>query len=169
MSSLTRQGAQAPGVARVAVSDGEIGDEPWHAGVENGEVLSARLVAEGASEPTFAQAARTNDILPKNTSSMLSSNIRIIRLPESGCRSFDALFMRAWSILSCMAQTVGSRVAGKPDGWRRPTLRRLSATTAPRPIGKCAERGSDVILTDGTTHAGRTPEHGVELRSRWRA
>ena len=50
--------AQEPGVAGVAVSDGEIGDEPGHAGVENGEVLSARLVAEGASEPTFAQAAR---------------------------------------------------------------------------------------------------------------
>src|SRR5208282_6618838 len=53
-----RQRAQKPGIARIAVSDGEIGEEPGHAGVENGEVLSARLVAEGASEPTLAQAAR---------------------------------------------------------------------------------------------------------------
>src|SRR6202451_2030919 len=42
------QGTQEPGVAGVAVSDGEIGEEPGHAGVENGEVFSARLVAEGA-------------------------------------------------------------------------------------------------------------------------
>jgi len=81
------------------MGDGEIGEEPGGAGVEDGHVFSARLVAEGAGEPSLAQAARTNDILPKNASSMLSSNIRIIRLPESRCRSFDALFMRAWSIL----------------------------------------------------------------------
>src|SRR5208283_2417185 len=53
-----RQRAQKPGIARIAVRDGEIGEEPGHAGVENGEVLSARLVAKGAGEPTFAQAAR---------------------------------------------------------------------------------------------------------------
>jgi len=40
------------------MGNGEIGEEPGHAGVENGEVLPARLVAEGASKPTFAQAAR---------------------------------------------------------------------------------------------------------------
>ena len=40
------------------MGDGEIGEEPGHAGVENGKVLPARLVAEGASKPTFAQAAR---------------------------------------------------------------------------------------------------------------
>ena len=43
------QGAQEPGVARVAVGDGQIGEEPGHAGVENGHVLSAGLVAERAS------------------------------------------------------------------------------------------------------------------------
>jgi len=46
------------------VRDGEIGEEPGHAGIENGEVLSARLVAERAGEPTLAQAARGSDILP---------------------------------------------------------------------------------------------------------
>src|SRR5271157_1693749 len=59
-----RERAQEPGVAGVAVSDGEIGEEPGHAGVENGEVLPARLAAEGASEPALAQAARGSDILP---------------------------------------------------------------------------------------------------------
>ena len=52
------QRAQEPGAAGVAVGDGEIREEPGHAGVENGEVLPARLVAEGASEATFAPAAR---------------------------------------------------------------------------------------------------------------
>src|SRR5271170_2295274 len=56
-----RQGAQEPGVARVAVSDGEIGEEPGHAGVENGHVLSARLVADGAGEPALAQATGPGD------------------------------------------------------------------------------------------------------------
>src|SRR5271154_1286103 len=56
-----RQGAQEPGVARVAVSDGEIGEEPGHAGVENGHVLSARLMAEGAGEPALAQATGPGD------------------------------------------------------------------------------------------------------------
>ena len=37
--------------------DGQIGEEPGHAGVENGHVLSARLMAERAGEPAFAQAA----------------------------------------------------------------------------------------------------------------
>jgi len=52
-----RQGAQEPGVARVAVRDGEIGEQPGNAGVENGDVFSARLVAERAGEPTLAQPA----------------------------------------------------------------------------------------------------------------
>src|SRR5271156_3586840 len=56
-----RQGAQEPGVAGVAVGDGEIGEEPGHAGIEDGEVFSARLVAKGAGEPTLAQAARPGD------------------------------------------------------------------------------------------------------------
>jgi hypothetical protein len=41
------------------MGDGQIGEEPGGAGVENGEVFSARLVAERAGEPTPAQAART--------------------------------------------------------------------------------------------------------------
>ena len=53
-----RQGAQEPGVARIAMGDGQIGEEPGHAGVENGDVFSASLVAERAGEPTFAQAGR---------------------------------------------------------------------------------------------------------------
>jgi hypothetical protein len=44
-----RQGAQEPGVASLPMGDGEIGEEPGGAGVENGEVFSARLVAEGTS------------------------------------------------------------------------------------------------------------------------
>src|SRR5208337_2160572 len=45
-------------IARIAMGDGEIGEEPGGAGVEDGHVFSTRLVAERASEPTLAQAAR---------------------------------------------------------------------------------------------------------------
>ncbi len=53
-----RQGAQEPGVARIPMGDGQIGEEPGGAGVEDGEIFSARLVAERASKPALAQAAR---------------------------------------------------------------------------------------------------------------
>src|SRR5271166_2588008 len=53
-----REGPQEPGVARIPMGDGQIGEEPGGAGVENGHVFSARLLAEGAGEPALAQAAR---------------------------------------------------------------------------------------------------------------
>jgi hypothetical protein len=40
------------------MGDSEIGEEPGHAGIENEEVFSARLVAESAVEPALALAAR---------------------------------------------------------------------------------------------------------------
>ena len=58
--------AQKSGVTGRAVDDGEIGEETGNADVENGDVLPARLVPEGAGEPTFSDAGRTHDILPKN-------------------------------------------------------------------------------------------------------
>jgi hypothetical protein len=50
-------GAQEPGVTRIAMCDRQIGEEPGDAGVENGHVFSASLVPERARQPTFAQAA----------------------------------------------------------------------------------------------------------------
>jgi len=50
--------SQQSGVARVAVRDSQVGEQPGNAGVENGYVFSARLVAERASQPTLAQAGR---------------------------------------------------------------------------------------------------------------
>src|SRR6202167_2604911 len=44
-----RQGAQEPGVARIPMGDGQIGEEPGSAGVKDGHVLSASLVAESTS------------------------------------------------------------------------------------------------------------------------
>src|ERR1700739_2655846 len=52
------QGSQQSGVARVAVRDGQVGEQPGNAGVEDGYVFSTRLVAERARQPTLAQAAR---------------------------------------------------------------------------------------------------------------
>ena len=53
-----RQRSQQSGVARVAVRDSQVGEQPGNAGVENGYVLSTGLVAERARQPTLAQAAR---------------------------------------------------------------------------------------------------------------
>jgi hypothetical protein len=65
--------------------DGEIGEEAGHAGVEDGDVFPACLVAERTGEPTFAQARRTNVILPG------------VRRLKSGSRIG---FIRVWVILS---------------------------------------------------------------------
>jgi len=78
--------------------DGEVGEQPRNARVENGYVLSTSLVAERASEPALAQAGRAHDIPPKNTLSRLSLNIRITRLLGDGPPPLDALFMRVWPI-----------------------------------------------------------------------
>ena len=50
--------SQQSGVARVAVRDGQVGEQPGNASVENGYVFSTRLVAERTRQPTLAQAAR---------------------------------------------------------------------------------------------------------------
>ncbi len=55
------EGAQQLGVAAVAAGEGECGEEPWDTMIENGEVLFAGLVSQGAGEPTFADAARPGD------------------------------------------------------------------------------------------------------------
>ena len=53
--------AQKPGVPGRAVDDGEIGEETGNADVEDGDVLPARLVPEGAGEPTLAEAGGPGD------------------------------------------------------------------------------------------------------------
>ena len=50
MSSLTRaRERRSLAAARIPMGDGQIGEEPGHAGVKDGHVLSASLVAETAS------------------------------------------------------------------------------------------------------------------------
>jgi hypothetical protein len=49
----------------------------------NRAIVAASFVAEGASNPAFAQPGRAHDILPKNIRSKLSFNIRIIHAPVS--------------------------------------------------------------------------------------
>src|ERR1700691_4533646 len=50
-------GSQQPGITGVAMRDGEVGEEPGHAHVEDRDIFSARLVAERTSEPALTQAA----------------------------------------------------------------------------------------------------------------
>ena len=62
MSSSTRAiFAQQLGVATVAAGEGEGGEQARDTMIEDGEVLSASLVARGAGEPAFADAARPGD------------------------------------------------------------------------------------------------------------
>jgi len=74
-------------------------EQPGNTLIESAFPISASLVAEGASYPALPDPGQANDILPKNTSLRLSSNIRITRLLESGSPSFGALSMGGWSIL----------------------------------------------------------------------
>jgi hypothetical protein len=73
--------------------------------IEHRSIVAAGLVAERRRQPALAHAGQANDILPKNTFSMLSLNIRIIRLQEGGSRSFAALSTRGWPISLWMART----------------------------------------------------------------
>src|SRR5882757_10597854 len=58
---------QHPGIASVGAAECEGGEETRHTMVGNGEVVSASLVAEGASKPTLADAAWPSDeeIMPR--------------------------------------------------------------------------------------------------------
>ena len=92
-------------ISPVATRQGESTKEAWNTLVKDGDILPAGLLAESAGKPAFAGATQANDILPKNTFSMLSLNIRIIRLQEGGSRWFGALSTRGWSISLWMART----------------------------------------------------------------
>ncbi len=45
-------------VTTVASCQGKRAKEPWYTVIGDGKIFSARLVAEGASQPTFADAGR---------------------------------------------------------------------------------------------------------------
>src|ERR1700733_3179124 len=51
-----RQGPQEPGVARIPMGDGQIGEEPGHAGVEDGHMFSRQALWP---------RAQANQLLPK--------------------------------------------------------------------------------------------------------
>ena len=62
MSRSTRESERSMlGVASVTAGEREGGEQARHAVVEDGEVLPAGLVAEGAGEPAFADAAGPGD------------------------------------------------------------------------------------------------------------
>jgi hypothetical protein len=86
-------------MASVAARQGEFFEKLGDAVIEHRSIVAAGLVVERRGQPALTNAAQANDILPKNTSLRLSSNIRITRLLESGSPSFGALSMGGWSIL----------------------------------------------------------------------
>ena len=53
----------------------------------------------------------------------------------------------------------GSNVVDRPTGWRRPTPRPWMRDHGAEAYSEARQRERDVILPDGTTHAGRTPAH----------
>ena len=55
------EGAEEAGKAAVAAAKLEFGEQPWQTLVEDGAVLSAGHLAEGAGEPAFADTARSDD------------------------------------------------------------------------------------------------------------
>jgi len=53
---------------------------------------------------------------------------------------------------------MGCHAARMPAGCRRPTQRRLIRDHGAEAYSEARQRERDVILPDGTTHAGRTPD-----------
>ena len=76
-------GFEQAAIAAVASSEGERIEQARDAMILDRAIVAASFVAEGASNPTFAQPGRAHDILPKNIRSKLSFNIRIIHAPVS--------------------------------------------------------------------------------------
>ena len=55
------EGAHQPGIAAVAAGQREVGEQLWDALIEHRAVVAARLVAEGTSQPAFADPGRPFD------------------------------------------------------------------------------------------------------------
>src|SRR6266481_944093 len=74
---------QDAGVAAITAGEREIGEQFWDALVEDGPVVATSFVTERGGKPTFADAGRAHDIVPKNIRLKLSSIIRIIPALEN--------------------------------------------------------------------------------------
>jgi hypothetical protein len=61
------QALEHAGMAAIAVGEGQLFEQPGAAVIDNAEVVAAGAVAEGTGDPTFADAGRPRDILPKNS------------------------------------------------------------------------------------------------------
>jgi hypothetical protein len=94
----TTQGAEQTRVAAVAVSEGEIGEQPGNPMIEHGEFGSGSLLAEGAGEPGLAGAARSSVILPGVRHLRFGSATRFIRAAGRGSWSSVRSATRAPSI-----------------------------------------------------------------------
>ena len=82
------EGFEQAAIAAVAASQGERLEQARDAVILDRTIVAAGLVAEGAGNPTLAQAGQSRDIVPRNSLSRLLSDIRIIHLPGSGSLSF---------------------------------------------------------------------------------
>src|SRR5438034_7122479 len=56
-----RQALEEPCMTTVAARECQGIEQPWHAMIEDGSIVAARLVAERAGKPTFAGAGRAAD------------------------------------------------------------------------------------------------------------
>lgn len=74
---------QDAGVAAITAGEREIGEQFWDALVEDGPVVATGFVTERGGQPTFADAGRAHDIVPRNIRLKLSSIIRIIPVQEN--------------------------------------------------------------------------------------
>jgi hypothetical protein len=102
------EGSQQPGVAWIAMRDGEVGEEAGNASVKDGDVLPARLVPESGRQPTFADAARSSVTMPGVRRSRCGSTILFIRAKAKWFRSRSDAGLRektTWSSCSRMVRS----------------------------------------------------------------
>jgi alcohol dehydrogenase YqhD (iron-dependent ADH family) len=54
-------------MAAVAVGEGQLLEQAGGTVIDDGDVVAAGAMCEGTGDPTFADAGRPRDILPKNS------------------------------------------------------------------------------------------------------
>ena len=105
---------QHAGMAAVAAGQAQSLEQPRHALVEHGAVVTAGPVAEGAGQPGLPVPGRAHDILPRNSRSTSASTTRITRVLGNACWCCARSIMPALGILRsrCRAE----RMAFCPNG-----------------------------------------------------
>jgi hypothetical protein len=83
-------------------------EQPWHAMIENGAIVSARRVRQRAGDPTFTDASQDSVTMPGVWRSRSGSTIRFILVAAKWCWSRSGGSSQARVTWSWFSQTARS-------------------------------------------------------------